>query len=214
MEDDLEALRMAIKPQVSGTFGKLNPYTGKNNAGVGLYLSTNIVQKLHADMHLVSGNGLLHISPRDITGRQMSSKWPGTFVLVTLKLSHKKMPVNLHQMLSQARETATKEIASREGKELAERYVLSVENFFGKFAENKEGAINIRDRKLLPALESGKDLLLDFSNVETAPHSFLSALIATPVKKIGMVAYKRIKITNATPEIRETIDYIFDENTT
>ncbi len=213
VEDDLEALRMAIKPQISGTFGKLNSYSGKNNAGVGLYISTNIVQKLGSEMYLVSGQGLLHVSPRDITGKLLTKGWLGTFVLVTVKLTDKKLPVNLHEMLSQARDAALREIASREGKELADKLVVDVGNYFGKYAENKEGAIEIRDRKLLPSLQEGKDILLDFANVSSAPHSFLSALLATPIKSLGMLAYRRIKVTNATPEIRETIDYIFDENT-
>ncbi len=37
--------------------------------------------------------------------------------------------------------------------------------------------------------------------------------IATPIKQMGMNAYKKLKIINAEPEIRETIDYILDENT-
>jgi hypothetical protein len=49
--------------------------------------------------------------------------------------------------------------------------------------------------------------------VISAPHSFLSALLATPIKILGLPAYKKIKIVNAAPEIRETIDYILDENT-
>ncbi|WP_222860938.1 hypothetical protein [Vibrio cholerae] len=47
----------------------------------------------------------------------------------------------------------------------------------------------------------------------SAPHSFLSALLASPIKSLGMVSFKRIKIINASPEIRETIDFIFDDNT-
>ena len=34
LEDDEQALRKAIQPQVSGTFGKSDPYTNKNNAGI------------------------------------------------------------------------------------------------------------------------------------------------------------------------------------
>ncbi|MCB1584214.1 MAG: hypothetical protein KDI92_14220 [Xanthomonadales bacterium] len=66
---DEEAIKLAIKPQVSGTFGSTDPYKQKNNAGIGLFISTNIIRRLKADMHILSGNGLLHVSPRDITGR-------------------------------------------------------------------------------------------------------------------------------------------------
>ena len=46
-----------------------------------------------------------------------------------------------------------------------------------------------------------------------APHSFLSGLFASPIKSLGISAYKRLKFINTKPEIRETIDFIFDDNT-
>ena len=71
----------------------------------------------------------------------------------------------------------------------------------------------MRDTKIIPALEAGKFVLLDFADVISAPHGFLNALLAAPIRALGMNAYKRIRITNAAPEIRETIDFIFDQNT-
>lgn len=64
---DSEAILYSIKPQVSGTFGRQNAgYETKNNAGVGLFFSSNITQRLNADMFIVSGNGFVHISPTEI----------------------------------------------------------------------------------------------------------------------------------------------------
>ena len=87
-ESDEEAIKLAIKPQVSGTFSVSDPYKQKNNAGMGLFLSTNIICRLNADMHILSGNGLLHVSPRDVTGRTLSCLWPGTVALVTIKIEN------------------------------------------------------------------------------------------------------------------------------
>ena len=89
---------------------------------------------------------------------------------------------------------------------------FNVYNYFGRHAEVKEDAIKFRDKYLLPAITEGKTLVLDFDLVEAAPHSFLSALIATPINRLGMLAYKKIKVVNALPEIRENIDFILDEN--
>ena len=86
-------------------------------------------------------------------------------------------------------------------------------NIFGPFAEDKEAAIKYRNNHLMPAVEQDEDILMDFADVKSAPHSFLSALLATAIGRMGMKAYKKIKIVNAAPEIRETIDYILDENT-
>lgn len=211
-DDDESAIKEAIRPQVSGTFGKTSIYSSKNNAGVGLYISSNIVRRLNADMHILSGNGLVHISPRDITSKTLANHWPGTLVLVSVRLESDES-VSLHQMMSEFREAAQIEINKRQSRESDDRFYLHVVNIFGPFAEDKQAAIKYRDKYLLAAIDNGKSLLIDFDGVTSAPHSFLSALFATPIGRMGMAAYKRLKVVNASPEIRETIDYILDENT-
>lgn len=206
------AILESLKYQVSGTFGNTDPYKSKDNAGVGLYISSNIVRRLNADMHIASGDGLAHISPTDTTISQLKKIWPGTLVLVSLNLD-KGESLNLHNLMSEIRTSASKELKEADQVEEKETFVVSVLNFFGPYAENKQEAISFRDSKLLPAIEQGKCILLDFQGVASAPHSFLSALLATPIKRLSMQAYKKIKVVNSEPEIRETIDYILDDNT-
>jgi hypothetical protein len=88
-----------------------------------------------------------------------------------------------------------------------------IQNYFGRYAEDKDLAKKIRDEKLLPALAENKTLTLNFEEIISAPHSLLNALLATPIERLGLVAYKNIKIINAAPDIRETLDFIFDDNT-
>ncbi|MFK3651040.1 STAS-like domain-containing protein [Lysobacter enzymogenes] len=210
--DDEAALQKAIQPQVSGTFAITDPYKAKNNAGMGLFLSSNIVRKLRADMHLISGNAVLHVSPTDTTTRRLSSKWPGTIALVTLQLE-KDAGFDLDKMMASFRDAAEKEQRSKEKAEAENSFYLSIWNYFGTYPEDKSAAIKYRDKYLIAAANGGKRIILDFSNVESSPHSFLSALLATPIKNLGMDAYKRIKIINAKPDIRETIDFILDDST-
>lgn len=210
---DADAIRASIRPHVSGTFRTSDPYSAKNNAGVGLYISSAIVRRLKAEMFIISGNGLLHISPADVTDRTLLGRWPGTFVLVNLKLKgHDE--VKFEKMMSEFREAAKSELSQSDENEEQARFRVSIENYFGRYADNKEEAINFRNRYLLPAVDEGKALVLDFSNVVSSPHSFLSALVATPIRRYGMMAYKKIKVVGASAEIRETLDYILDENTT
>ncbi|PHP88384.1 DUF4325 domain-containing protein [Burkholderia sp. AU18528] len=211
-ESDEAAIKLATRAKVSGTFGRNDPYRNKDNAGMGLYISTNIIRRLNADMYVVSGNGLVHVSPRDVTGRTMAQSWPGTFVLVTLKIEDNPT-FFLHKLMQEFREAATKEQSAADTQEADERFYLSIFNYFGSYAEDKEAAIKFRDTRLFPAVESGKIILVDFERVTSSPHSFLSALLASPIKVMGLAAFKRIKIVNAPPEIRETIDFIFDDNT-
>jgi hypothetical protein len=207
-----EALRLAVQPEVSGTFGKQDPYTNRNNAGMGLYLSSSIVRRLRADMHIVSGDAVLHVSPNDLTSHTLRNRWNGTFVLITMRLDQ-SYQFAYDQIMQELREQARSEVSVRQNEESEKRHYLHVYNFFGKHAEDKQAAINYRNRHLLPAVDSGQVVVVDFENVETSTHSFLNALLASPIRRMGMAAYKRIKVTRAIPDIRETIDYVLDDNT-
>lgn len=211
-EDDVAAIKLSLRPQVSGTFNYSNPYRNKNNAGVGLYISSNIVRRLNASMHIISGYGLVHISPRDITGKTLENRWPGTAVLVNINLEH-SANFKLHKLMQEFRESAQKEQNLGDMREQEGRVYISISNEFGSYAEYKPYAIRCRDNKIFPGLSSGKDFLIDFEGVTSAPHSFLSALLASPIKSVGMMAFKKFKIVNASPEIRETLDFILEENT-
>lgn len=211
-ESDLDALRLAIKPQRSGTFGRIDPYKTKDNAGMGLFLSSNIIRRLKADMHILSGNGLLHISPRDVTGKTLEHAWPGTIALVTIQIEDDPGFI-LQKIMQEFRAEAVEEQKGAEGREKEGKYLVSINNYFGTFAEDKDEAIKFRDNRLFPAIKSGKSVVFNFDDVTSAPHSFLSALLASPIKTLGMDAYKVLKFINAKPEIRETIDFILDDNT-
>ena len=209
---DEEALRLAIQPEISGTFGKQDPYTNRNNAGMGLFLSSNIIRRLRADMHLVSGNGVLHVSPNDLTSQTLKSQWNGCFALLTVKLDQSnKFAYDL--MMEEFRQQARNEVQARKGAEAEDRHYLSIYNFFGKHADDKSAAIQYRDRYLLKAVDEKKVILLDFESVESSTHSFLNALLASPIRRMGMLAYKKIKVVRSSTDIRETIDYVLDDNT-
>lgn len=209
---DEEAIRLAIQPEVSGTFGIQDPYTSRNNAGMGLYLSSNIVRKLRAEMHICSGNGIVHISPTDTTAKTIGASWPGTFILVTVRID-RGTEFALDAMMSEFREHARTEVKARTNAAQQERLYISVYNYFGRLADVKSEAIQYRDRHLLPAVEKGMSIVIDFADVDSSTHSFLNALLASSIRRMGLPAYKRIRIINASNEIRETIDYILDDNT-
>jgi len=67
-------------------------------------------------MHILSGDGLVHISPRDITGHNTKYSWPGTFVLVSIKLGE-DLEFNLHRLMSDLRSSARKEVEDGESGE-------------------------------------------------------------------------------------------------
>lgn len=211
LASDEEAIKLAIQPEKSGTFANTDPYKAKNNAGMGLYLSSNIIRQLCGDMYLISGHGLVHISPRDTTSKVLISHWPGTVALLTIRLRGENN--DLDEILQNLRTEAQNERVKNKEMEDKGEFIVHVAAYFGDYAEIKSEAINYRDKYLLPNLAEGKKIILDFKNVKSAPHSFLNAFLATPIKKLGIESYKRIKTINADSNIRETIDFILDDNT-
>lgn len=209
---DQEAIAYALRPNVSGTFRhNRSPYGAENNAGMGLAYSSLMSKRLRGDMYIVSHNGLAHISPEDVTTRRLRHSWPGTFVLVDLDISNAPN-VSLEDLLAEIRGQAEDEVEQIEKNQQAVKFYVSIENHFGKWAEDKDAAINFRDHRLLPAVATDKQIELDFRGVETAPHSFLNALLATAVRQLGVKAYQQIRVYNATGPIHEIIQTIFEHN--
>jgi hypothetical protein len=207
-----DAIIYALRPNVSGTFGQPpSPYAVKNNAGMGLTYSSLMLKRLKGDMYIVSHGGLAHISPEDVTTSNLNNPWPGTFVLVDLNISDAPK-VSLEDLLGEIRGKAEAELTEIEKAEQASKFYVNILNYFGKWAEDKDAAITFRDRKLIPAVLQGKRIDLDFRGVETAPHSFLNALLASPIQRLGLKAYQRIRIYNAPGSIHEIIQSIFESS--
>lgn len=207
-----DAIIYALRPNVSGTFAQQSqPYSTSNNAGMGLTYSSLMLKRLKGDMYIVSQNGVVHVSPEDVTSHQLKGFWPGTFVLINLNVGSAPS-LSLEELMSDIRRNAQKELDGASQKEESERYVISIFNYFGKYAEDKDAAITFRDRRLLPAIEQGKKIDLDFRDVETAPHSFLNALLGTAIQRLGMKAYQWIRIYNAPGAIHEIIDKVLEDN--
>ena len=141
----------------------------------------------------------------------LSATRPGTFVLINLGMSDAPQ-VSLEDLLSEIRVRAEAELGEAEQKEQANKFYINIQNYFGKWAEGKDAAITFRDRHLLPAVAEGKKIELDFRGVETSPHSFLNALLATAVQRLGVKAYQWIHVHSAIGSIHEVIRTIFEDN--
>lgn len=208
-----DAIAMALEPEISGTFGvNVGPYKQQNNAGMGLYLSSNLGKTLEADMYIVSGDGVAHISPLDVTYTTLNNAWPGTFIYMTIGFDRLKT-YDLHKHLEEFRKHATETVAKRNNIVRAPELYLDMYNYCGERCEVKLEAINLRERKIIPAIKKGETVILDFSHAITATHSFLTALLADPIKILGLKSYKQIKIIGANETIRTVIDFVFDTYT-
>lgn len=213
LASDEEAILKSLEPKVSGAFGQRGYSSGRENAGYGLYMTSNIIKKLKADMYVVSGNGLVHISPRDKTHKTLSYSWPGTFIYLRVAVNSEDH-ISKENILQEIRQAAQEEIRIREGQESDKSAYFRIENHFGANAENKYAARNFRITKIMPAVKDGLIITLDFKDVESAPHSFINALLKEVVQEVGYSIIKRVKFVNTQSSIRETIDQVISENVT
>lgn len=78
------------------------------------------------------------------------------------------------------------------------------------FAEDKDYARTLRQEKILPGLESGGSVTLDFALVKYATQSFVHALIGEALKKHGEPVLDRIEFQNCTPQLQSVIELVVD----
>ena len=80
----------------------------------------------------------------------------------------------------------------------------------GSFAENKDVAREIRIKEILPALEKGQEVTLDFSNIDAATQSFIHALISDLFRKYGDEAIERISFKSCNETVQKIISIVVE----
>jgi hypothetical protein len=79
-----------------------------------------------------------------------------------------------------------------------------------RFAEDKEEARQIRLEQVMPALERGEDVMLDFGDVSYATQSYVHALIGEALQKHGEEALKNLEFKNCSDALRSVIGLVVD----
>ncbi len=78
----------------------------------------------------------------------------------------------------------------------------------GIFAENKDIAQQIRVNEIIPALQNGEEILLNFEKIESATQSFMHALISDLIRKFGVDVLDRIIFKNCNDTIKKIINIV------
>lgn len=78
------------------------------------------------------------------------------------------------------------------------------------FAEDKDQAKKIRTEELLPALERGETVVIDFAAVRYATQSFVHALIGEALKKYGDNVLDHVEFQNCSPQLQSVIELVVD----
>ncbi len=82
---------------------------------------------------------------------------------------------------------------------------INLHEIVGSFAENKDLARNIRLKDIIPALEKGQDVILDFKNIEATTQSFVHALISDLIRKYGHDVLDRISFKSCNQTTQKII---------
>ncbi len=80
----------------------------------------------------------------------------------------------------------------------------------GSFAENKDKARDIRIKEIIPILEKGEDIIIDFERIDEVTQSFTHALISDLIRNYGIDVLDRIKFKNCNSTVTKIIEIVVD----
>lgn len=88
--------------------------------------------------------------------------------------------------------------------------IIKIREHVGSFAENKDKAKFLRTEEILPLLQNGEDIILDFDGVDAATQSFIHALISNLFRKYGVDVLNRIIFKNCNDTVKKVISIVSD----
>ncbi len=80
----------------------------------------------------------------------------------------------------------------------------------GTFAENKDIAARLRREEILPILERGEEVVLDFNSVQSATQSFVHALISDLIRRRGAGVLDQMYFKNCNKTVQKIINIVVD----
>lgn len=185
INSDQKAVRFAMQPHVSGTFHSGAYGNMRDNAGLGLFFIKEIASRASGGFFLGSGDMLADVwgTPEgELKKRYIQSKshgWRGTFALLQLR---KETIGEFDELLSMCRKIAAE--VRKDRTELSIDFLDEPLELDGLltikvrvFEEDVEEAAKVREEIILPNLENGEIIVLDFSKVRAATQSFIHALM-------------------------------------
>jgi L-lactate permease len=85
---------------------------------------------------------------------------------------------------------------------------IEIQKIANSFAENKDAARAIRIDKIIPAIASGEEVVLDFEGVSATTQSFIHALISDVVRKFGGDALDKMYFKNCNKTVQSIINIV------
>jgi hypothetical protein len=210
--DDLQAIKFSTLPHVSRTFGPSVYTTMKDNAGLGLFFIKQIASLSGGSFFLASKNSLIDVfgddkgDQRKIYRTAKKGGWLGTFAYLQLRRDSigefDAILTTCRQLAAEARKYPS-ELALDFIDEVPEIDSLIVIRVYD-FEEDVEKASDIRENIILPNINSGKMVVIDFAKVKFATQSFIHALMYKVIRD-GQQIGATLSIANCTNSTREAV---------
>lgn len=89
------------------------------------------------------------------------------------------------------------------------RTEIKIKDFAGDFGEDKDAARAIRQGQIVPAIERGDEVSLDFGGMSGVTQSFMHALIAEPIMRFRERAFQKLFYFDANEQISEIISIVY-----
>lgn len=212
IDSNIKALKLVTLPHVSGTFGPSVYGSMSDNAGLGLFFIKQIASLSSGSFFLGSHNALIDIwgdangDQRKLYKLARKEGWPGTFAYLQLR---RDTITEFDSILTVCRRLAAEarkypaELALDFIEEVPELSDLVIVNVID-FEEDVEKAANVRDNIVLPNINQGKMVVLDFYKVKFATQSFVHALMYKVIRD-GQQIGATLSIARCTNSTREAV---------
>lgn len=212
LDTNLQALKLATLPHVSRTFGPSTYTAMRDNAGLGLFFIKQIASLAGGSFFLGSKDALIDLWG-DQEGKQKKlyrlarkGGWPGTFAYLQLR---RDSIAEFDSILTVCRNMAAE--SRKYPAELALDFIEDVPDVSGlvvvkvaEFEEDVEAASKYRDTVVLPSINCGRMVVLDFAKVRFATQSFVHALMYKVIRD-GQQIGSTLSIANCTNSTREAV---------
>ena len=87
---------------------------------------------------------------------------------------------------------------------------ISIREHAGQFAENKDVAQHIRQTLIIPELEAGREVMIDFDGVTGVTQSFIHALISDILRRYGSEMLDRLVFRHCNETVQKMIVIVTD----
>jgi hypothetical protein len=158
-----------------------------------LFLTTPLVRQTRGD-------------PR--TNSWKINPWTGTVAAVEIGTKNVSDFPGLFQWIR--KQMPAKKNCSRKDKVRMKTIVIKLHAGSSGLTDDKDEARKIRKDKILPALESGDPIVIDFTDVQSSTQSFVHALLGEVLHRFRNKALLNLEFRHCSPLMKSLVELVVD----